>query len=144
MRLHQLPPITQRGAKRVGRGRGSGKGRYATRGVKGQKKRSRIRRALRTRYLRQLALLRGKGFKGPRRYPVTVNLGELNRFRSGSTVTVEKLVEEGLVPRQHPWGVKLLATGKLKKKLKFSSELRFSAGARRAVEEAGGEILTSS
>lgn len=141
MRLHQLPRTTQTSKKRVGRGKGSGKGRYAGRGIKGQTKRSKIKRAQLTKYIRQLPLLRGKGFKGPRRRPGVVNLDVLNRFRKGSTVTIEKLVEEGLASGKNRWGVKILNWGKLKKTLKFSSELQFSAGARQAVKEAGGEIL---
>lgn len=141
MKLHQLPKATQPSKKRVGRGRGSGKGRYAGRGIKGQTKRSRVGRAQLAQYIRQLPLLRGKGFKGRQRRPEVVSLDVLNRFRQGSTITVEKLAEEGLVSGKNRWGVKILANGELEKALKFSPELQFSAGARQAIEAAGGEIL---
>ncbi len=141
MKLHQLPSITHKKAKRVGRGRGSGKGRYSTRGVKGQTKRSKVGRAQLSLVVRQLPLLRGRGFKGSRRYPVVVDLEDLNRFRKGTTVTVERLHKEGLIPKKVPYGVKILGSGEMKKMLKFSTELKFSSGARKAIESSGGEIL---
>ena len=123
---------------RVGRGHGSGNGKTAGKGHKGQKARSGAPRP---------------GFEGGqmplyRRLPkrgftninskqiVGVNVGVLEAFDDGDVVTVETLLQEGIVrnPRD---GVKILGNGELTKKLTVKANA-FSAGAKEKIEAAGG------
>src|ERR687891_1064231 len=108
--LHTLKPAQKRQArKRVGRGMGSGKGRYSGRGIKGQKSRSGSKK-MRAGFeggpmpiYMRLGKLRGATSKdampiGPfRTYTVPVNVRDLDRFEAGAEVTPETLVEVGLI-----------------------------------------------
>ena len=125
---------------RRGRGHGSGNGKTAGKGHKGQKARSGAPRI---------------GFEGGqmplyRRLPkrgftnrntkeiVAINISELERFRSGSNVTIEKMMEVGLIkdPRD---GVKILGNGELTKKLNVKANA-FSESAKAKIEELGGTV----
>lgn len=141
MRLHNLPKITTKKAKRVGRGKGSGKGKMSGRGMKGQKARSKIKpwfEGGRLRLTQRFPFIRGRGFRGPQRKPVIVNIEKLNRFRGGSKVTVELLQKENLISQKIPYGVKILGRGELTKKLRVASDIKLSEGAKKKIEEAGG------
>src|SRR3954465_7212768 len=122
------PAQSQKDRKRVGRGIGSGKGRYSGRGIKGQKSRSGSHKmrvgfegGQMPIYMR-LGKLRGATSKdampiGPfRASTVPVNVGSLDRFDDGAEVTPESLVERGLI-KNTKTDVKLLGNGELKKKL---------------------------
>jgi large subunit ribosomal protein L15 len=143
MELNNLKP--KKGArhakKRIGRGPGSGHGKTAGRGEKGQKSRS--------------GFSRQPGFEGGqmplhRRLPkrgftnifkkeyAVVNLSDLERFDSGATVDEAALRSAGLVKGQND-GVKVLGNGKLSKKLTVSAT-KFSATAKSAIEAAGGSV----
>jgi large subunit ribosomal protein L15 len=149
MELHDLHPA--RGAKktrkRVGRGPGSGTGKTAGRGHKGQKSRSGYSR----RYGfegGQMPLVRRipkRGFYNIFRVEFqVVNLRDLERvFADGDTVSVETLVENGLV-RGGKRLVKVLGDGELKKKLTVQAH-KFSASAKAGIEKAGGscEVVAS-
>lgn len=149
MELHDLHPA--RGAKktrkRIGRGPGSGTGKTAGKGHKGQKSRSGYSR----RYGfegGQMPLVRRipkRGFYNVFRveYQV-VNLRDLERvFADGDTVSVEALVEKGLV-RGGKRLVKVLGDGELSKKLTVQVH-KYSASAKAGIEKAGGscEVVTS-
>src|ERR687883_15353 len=125
--------------KRVGRGPGSGLGKTAGRGEKGQKSRSGYSRKV--------------GFEGGqmplhRRLPkrgftnifkkeyAVVNVSDLERFDSGATIDEAALRKAGLVKGKND-GVKVLGDGKLSKKLTVSAT-KFSASARKQIEAAGG------
>ncbi len=125
---------------RRGRGHGSGNGKTAGKGHKGQKARSGAPRP---------------GFEGGqmplyRRIPkrgftnrntkdiVGINVSELERFRSGSTVTVEKMVEVGLISNPRD-GVKILGNGEFTKKLNVKANA-FSASAKEKIEALGGTV----
>ncbi|MCI0570688.1 MAG: 50S ribosomal protein L15 [Myxococcaceae bacterium] len=127
--------------KRVGRGQGSGLGKTAGRGGKGQKARS--------------GNMRFEGFEGgqsplQRRLPkfgftspnrveyAVVNVGELDRFDAGATVDLAALDARGLAKGQFA-GVKILGVGTLAKKLHVHAH-KFSATARAAIEKAGGSV----
>src|ERR687886_1231340 len=140
--LSNLKPAQRRKArKRVGRGMGSGKGRYAGRGIKGQKARSgshKMRAGFEGGqmpiYMR-LGKQRGATSKdampiGPHRtHTVPVNLRDLERvFDDGADVSLETLVEKGLI-RNTRTDVKILGTGDLEKKLKVTAHA-FSTSAR--------------
>ena len=149
MELHDLHPApgAKRPRKRVGRGPGSGNGKTAGRGHKGQKSRSGYSR----RYGfegGQMPLVRRipkRGFYNIFRVEFqVVNLKDLERvFADGDTVSVEVLVEKGLV-RGGKRLVKVLGDGELSKKLSVQVH-KFSASARAGIENAGGscEVVTS-
>jgi large subunit ribosomal protein L15 len=148
--LSNLKPAQKRRArKRVGRGLGSGKGRYSGRGIKGQKARAgshKMRPGFEGGqmpiYMR-LGKLRGPHSKdampmGPHRTStVPVNLRDLERaFEDGADVTLEALVEKGLIKNTRT-DVKILGSGELTKKLTVTAHL-FSASAHEKIEKAGG------
>ncbi len=144
------PAQSQKDRKRVGRGIGSGKGRYSGRGIKGQKSRAgshKMRAGFEGGqmpiYMR-LGKLRGATSKdampiGPfRTSTAPVNVGSLDRFDDGAEVTPESLVEKGLL-KNTKTDVKLLGNGELKKKLTIRVHA-ISATAREKVEKAGGTV----
>jgi large subunit ribosomal protein L15 len=139
--LSNLKPAQARVArKRVGRGMGSGKGRYSGRGIKGQKARAGSHKM--PIYMR-LGKQRGPYSKdampvGPHRtFTIPVNLRDLDRvFDDGSEVTLEALVEKGLIKNTRT-DVKILGQGELTKKLTVTAHA-FSATAREKIEKAGG------
>ena len=151
LNLHTLQPAQERvDRKRVGRGLGSGKGRYAGRGIKGQKSRAgshKMRAGFSGGqmpiYMR-LGKLRGSTSKdampvGPfRTYTVPVNVRDLDRFDAGAEVTPESLVEVGLI-KNTKTDIKLLGDGELAKKLTVRVHA-ISASAREKVEAAGGTV----
>ena len=143
MNLSELRPAE--GSKqsdnfRRGRGHGSGNGKTGGKGHKGQKARSGAPRI---------------GFEGGqmplyRRLPkrgftnrnskdiVAINISELERFRSGSTVTIEKMVESGRIKNTRD-GVKILGNGEFTKKLNVQANA-FSASAKEKIEALGGTV----
>ena len=149
MELHDLHPApgAKKSRKRIGRGPGSGTGKTAGKGHKGQKSRSGYSR----RYGfegGQMPLVRRipkRGFCNIFRVEFqVVNLKDLERlFADGDTVSVEMLVEKGLV-RGGKRLVKVLGDGELSKKLIVQAH-KFSASARAGIEKAGGscEVVTS-
>jgi large subunit ribosomal protein L15 len=151
LNLSNLKPAQARkDRKRVGRGLGSGKGRYSTRGLKGQKARSgsnKMRPGFEGGqmpiYMR-LGKLRGPYSKdampvGPHRtHTVAVNVRDLERFDAGTEITPESLAAEGLI-RNTRYDLKILGEGELTKKLSVSAH-NFSKTAREKIEKAGGTI----
>jgi large subunit ribosomal protein L15 len=150
--LSNLKPAQKRRArKRVGRGLGSGKGRYSGRGIKGQKSRAgshKMRAGFEGGqmpiYMR-LGKQRGPYSKdampmGPHRTStVPVNVRDLERvFDDGSEVTLEALIDKGLI-KNTKTDVKVLGQGELKKKLTVTAH-SFSASAREKIERAGGKV----
>ncbi|MBD0348223.1 MAG: 50S ribosomal protein L15 [Thermoleophilia bacterium] len=147
------PAAARRDRKRVGRGLGSGKGRYSGRGVKGQKARSGSRKmrpgfegGQNPLYMR-LGKQRGPYSKdampmGPHRTSTqAVNLRDLEeRFDDGADVALEALIEVRLIKNTRT-DVKILGTGELTKKLNVTAHA-FSAGARRKIEAAGGTAVS--
>jgi large subunit ribosomal protein L15 len=144
------PAQSRKDRKRIGRGMGSGKGRYAGRGIKGQKARSgshKMRAGFEGGqmpvYMR-MGKQRGSTSKdampiGPfRTSTVPVNVAALDRFDDGAEVTPEALVEKGLL-KNTKTDVKLLGNGDLKKKLTVRVHA-ISASAREKVEKAGGTV----
>jgi large subunit ribosomal protein L15 len=151
LNLSNLKPASPRKArKRIGRGMGSGKGRYAGRGIKGQKARSgshKMRAGFEGGqmpiYMR-LGKQRGPYSKdampiGPHRtLMVAVNVRDLERFDAGAEVTPQLLAETGLI-RNARTEVKILGQGDLSKKLTVTAHA-FSATAREKIEGAGGSV----
>jgi len=146
------PAAPPKGRKRVGRGMGSGKGRYAGRGIKGQKARTgshRMRAGFEGGqmpvYMR-MGKQRGSTSKdampvGPHRTVTQhVNVRDLERvFESGANVTPDALEAKGLI-RTLRDDVKILGEGELTKTLTVTAH-RFSQAAREKIEGAGGTVV---
>jgi large subunit ribosomal protein L15 len=151
LNLSNLKPAQARkDRKRVGRGLGSGKGRYSGRGIKGQKARSgshKMRAGFEggqmPSYMR-MGKQRGSTSKdampiGPFRTSVwSVNVRDLGRFETGTDVTPELLKEAGLI-RNLRRDVKILGQGELSAKLAVSAHA-FSKSAVEKIEAAGGSV----
>jgi large subunit ribosomal protein L15 len=145
MGLHDLKPAkgsTTR-KRRVARGIGSGMGKTATRGTKGQKARRQIPALFeggQTPIHRRLPVKKGFRNVNHKEYAI-VNLDDLQKhFDKGAEVTPELLKEKGVIGSFKD-GVKILAFGELDKKLKVSAH-KFSASAKEAIEKAGGEAIS--
>lgn len=150
MQLNQLADNAgaRRDRKRIGRGIGSGTGKTGGRGVKGQKSRSGV--AIKGFEGGQMPIYRRlpkRGFKSLNRVELAVlNLSDLQKFvelgriSEKDTVTTSLLKERSLV-RSNAAGVKILAKGVLKAKLKLEVDAA-SATAVEAIKKAGGAITT--
>jgi len=151
LNLSSLQPAQARQQrKRVGRGMGSGKGRYAGRGIKGQKSRAGSHKMPaafeggQTKLFMRIGKLRGNTSAdampiGPfRTYTQPVNLRDLDRFDAGAEVTPESLVEAGVI-KNTKVDVKILGNGEITKKLTVRVHA-ISATAREKIEQAGGTV----
>jgi large subunit ribosomal protein L15 len=143
MRLHDLKPApgSRRERKRIGRGISSGQGKTSGRGQKGQFARTPgLRHGFEGGQMplaQRLPKLRGFHNRFKKDYAV-VNVSKLSRFEPGSVVDPQVLREAGLVGNARD-GVKVLGAGRLKVKVTLRVH-RVSAGARAAVEKAGGSV----
>lgn len=143
MKLNELKYTedARRNSKRIGRGHGSGWGKTAGKGSKGQNARSGGGVALgfeggQTPIWRRLPK---RGFTNFTRKEFSiVNIELLNRFEDGTEVTPELLKQAGLV-RKELDGVKILGVGELEKKLTVKAN-KFSKSAVEAIEKAGGKV----
>lgn len=142
MKLHELKPSegSRKERNRVGRGTGSGNGKTSGRGHKGQKARSGggVRLGFEGGQLPLFRRIPKRGFTNINRKEFAiVNLDVLNRFEDGTEVTPELLVETGII-RNEKSGIKILSNGNIEKKLTVKAN-KFSAGAKEAIEAAGGK-----
>ena len=142
MKLHELQPSpgSHHSRKRVGRGPGSGHGKTATRGQKGQRARTSVNlpktfEGGQTRLTMRTPKLRGFHNRWKKRFAV-LNLTRLNRFEDGAEIRPESLLEAGII-KDVGAGIKVLGTGDLRRKLVIHAH-QFSAEARRKIEAAGG------
>lgn len=128
---------------RIGRGVGSGMGKTAGRGQKGQKARSTGLNGKMWFEGGQTPLMRRLPKRGFRRpfvdFVAEVNVGQLETFDGGATVDVEVLRERGFV-KGHPERLKVLGVGDLTKKLTVRAH-GFSKSAREKIEKAGGSAV---
>ena len=143
MNLHELRPAegSTTAKKRVGRGSGSGIGKTAGYGHKGQKARSGSKK---------------NGFEGgqmplPRRLPkrgfhnnfmkvyTVINVSDLNRFENDTVVTAELLKETGVISKIEKDGLKVLGRGELTQRLTVKAA-KVSEAAREAIAKAGGTV----
>lgn len=147
--MTQLVRIVSKRKKRIGRGYGSGKGGHTVgRGQKGQKSRGKLSvifegMKMKKSLIKRLPIRRGKGkFKGKKK-PLVVNLKVLNILPSGSEVSIDSLVERGIVDADDAkkFGVKILGNGNLQKKLVIN--LPISKSAAKKVEKLGGKVIKS-
>ena len=140
MKLQELTNENAKNRKRIGRGPGSGNGKTAGKGQKGQNARSGggVRPGFEGGQLPLFRRLSKRGFNNYnfRTVYATVNVGDLNVFEEGTTVTVELLKEAGLVKKELD-GIKILGNGELTKKLTVKAN-KFSSTAKEKIENVGG------
>lgn len=142
MKLHEMKPAVgaRKSRKRIGRGIGSGFGKTSGKGHKGQNARSGggVRLGFEGGQTPLFQRLPKRGFTNVNRkdYAI-VNLDKLNLFDEGTEVTPELLLETGVVSNAKS-GIKILGNGKLEKKLTVRAH-KFSATAKEAIEQAGGQ-----
>ena len=124
---------------RRGRGHGSGNGKTAGKGHKGQKARSgQPRIGFEGGQMPLYRRLPKRGFKNVGRAQIeTISLSDLEKFEDGADVTVETLLEKGII-RDAKDGVKILANGALTKKVNVTVNA-YSAQAKAKIEELGGK-----
>ena len=142
VKLHLLPKIGTKSAKRVGRGWGSGKGKYSGRGNKGQKSREKVKwffEGGQSKLQKRLPMIRGKGKnRSIQTDSEILNVGALEllpSIKTGDTITQEYLQKLGIIEKGQE--VKILGKGKLTKKL--TVEVLASALAIEKVKLAGGK-----
>ncbi|MHA3226422.1 50S ribosomal protein L15 [Globicatella sulfidifaciens] len=143
MQLHTLKPVagSRKERNRVGRGQGSGNGKTAGRGQKGQKQRSGggVRLGFEGGQQPLFRRLPKRGFTNiNRKEYAIVNVETLNRFEDGTTVTPALLIESGIIKNELS-GVKILGEGQLERKLTVHAA-KFSKSAGQAITAAGGSI----
>ncbi len=142
MKLHELSPApgSVKDAWRKGRGPGSGNGKTAGKGHKGQNARSGggVRPGFEGGQLPLYRKLPKRGFynRFAKEYAI-VNVEALNKFEDGETVNLEALLAAGIV-RKPLDGLKVLGNGELTKKLTVEAAI-FSATAKEKIEAAGGK-----
>ncbi|MCI9466869.1 MAG: 50S ribosomal protein L15 [Ruminiclostridium sp.] len=142
MKLHELSPVPGSNAKsyRKGRGNGSGNGKTAGRGQKGQWARSGggVRVGFEGGQMPLARRIPKRGFNNIFAKPLeAVNVSSLDKFEDGAEVTAEALLEKGILSKCQ-YGVKILGNGNLTKKLTVRANA-FSASAKAKIEEAGGK-----
>ena len=142
MKLSELkaPKGATRAPKRKGRGTASGNGTTAGRGMNGQKSRSGggVRLGFEGGQMPLYRRLPKRGFKNVGRAQIeTISLSDLEKFDDGADVTIEALLEKGII-RDAKDGVKVLGRGELDKALTVKAN-KFSATAVEKIEKAGGK-----
>ena len=142
MKLHELSPApgSAKEAWRKGRGPGSGNGKTAGKGHKGQNARSGggVRPGFEGGQLPLYRKLPKRGFKN--RFAVNyaiVNVETLNKFEDGAVVNLEALIAAGIISKPLD-GLKVLGNGEITKKLTVEASV-FSATAKEKIEAAGGK-----
>lgn len=143
MKLHELKPVegARQSRKRVGRGSGSGMGKTSGRGQKGQNARSGggVRPGFEGGQTPLFKRLPKRGFTNiNRKEYAIVNIGDLNIFKEGTIVTLDKLQKKGLVKKEYD-GLKILGNGKLEVNLTVKAN-KFSKSAEKSIVDAGGKI----
>ncbi len=143
--LHELGPNERSRFKkrRIARGIGSGMGKTATRGTKGQKARRQIHPNFeggQTPIQRRLPVKKGFRNVNHKEFAI-VNLDDLEKmFEKGAEVNPEILLKSGIIGKVQD-GVKVLGFGTLNKRLSVKAH-KFSKSARAAIEKAGGEAIS--
>jgi large subunit ribosomal protein L15 len=142
MKLHELSPApgSVKDVKRIGRGHGSGQGKTAGKGHKGQNARSGggVRPGFEGGQTTLARRIPKRGFNNIFRTEyATVNVSDLEKFVDGTVVDAELLKASGLIKKELD-GVKILGNGELTKNLTVKAA-KFSAAAKEKIEKAGGK-----
>ena len=143
MNLHELSPAAGSNTKayRKGRGAGSGNGKTAGRGHKGQWARSGggVRVGFEGGQMPLTRRIPKRGFHNIFAKPLeAINVSVLNKFEDGAVVDAKALLEKGILSKCE-YGVKILGNGSLTKKLTVQASA-FSASAKEKIEAAGGKV----
>ena len=143
MQLNTISPAegSTKKRKRIGRGPGSGHGKTATKGHKGQKARSggSVKPGFEGGQMPMQRRLPKRGFTPlTRKVYELVKVGQFEIFEAGSTVSIEELVKAGIITGVKD-GVKVLADGELTKSLTIAAH-KFSAAAKEKITAAGGTV----
>ncbi len=142
MKIHELTPAldSNKDCKRIGRGHGSGNGKTAGKGHKGQNARSGggVRIGFEGGQMPLARRIPKRGFNNifATKYAI-VNVSDLNKFKDGTVVDTELLVASGLVKKVND-GVKILGNGEITAKLTVKAA-KFSQSAVEKIEKAGGK-----
>ncbi len=144
MRINELKPAegSVSKSKRLGRGIGSGLGKTSGKGHKGQNARSGggVRPGFEGGQMPLIRQLPKIGFTNNfRKVYTTINVGELEVFDNGTTVSVELLKSKNIISKIEPYGLKVLGNGNLTKKLNVQAA-KFTDGAAKKITAAGGTI----
>ncbi len=143
MKIHELTPApdSNKDVKRIGRGHGSGNGKTAGKGHKGQNARSGggVRIGFEGGQMPLARRIPKRGFNNifATKYAI-VNVGDLNKFKDGAVVDTELLKAAGLVKKVND-GVKILGNGELTANLTVKAA-KFSQSAIEKIEKAGGKV----
>jgi len=141
MQLHEMKSAQKSvNRKRKGRGMATGNGKTSGRGHGGQNSRSGggVRVGFEGGQMPLVRRVPKRGFNNIFAKPLdAINLGQLEQFRSGSTVDLDKMIEKGLLSKSK-YGVKILANGDFSKKLTVKAKA-FSKEAVTKIEAAGGK-----
>lgn len=144
MKLESLPKIVAKDKRRVGRGHGSGRGKTAGRGTKGQKARGKIPARFEGGALpliKRLPFRRGRGRnKVFKKKPIVINVKVLNILPKNTVVDLQALIDKHIVEEKDAryYGVKILGDGEISVPLKI--KLPCSKGAKKKIETAGGHV----
>ncbi|PJI08895.1 MULTISPECIES: 50S ribosomal protein L15 [Clostridium] len=142
MKLHELKPAegSKKSPKRIGRGTGSGWGRNAGKGENGQNARSGggVRPGFEGGQMPLYRRLPKRGFTNIFAKTITaINVDRLNVFEDNTEVTIDALINKGIIKKVND-GVKILGNGELKKKLIVKVN-KYSESAAKKIEAAGGK-----
>lgn len=144
MNLTKLDKITTKKKRRIGLGHGSGRGKTAGRGTKGQKARNSVPLDFEGGALpliKRMPFLRGKGRNFPlQQKPIIINVGALNFLPKNSIVDLENLAKHHLVRLEtaKAYGIKILGDGNLQ--VPLTVRLPVSKGAGEKIKQAGGTV----
>lgn len=143
MKLENLPKTTEEKKKRLGQGHGSGRGKTAGRGTRGQKARNKIPLDFEGGALpliKRLPFMRGKGKNKAFRKRIIVNLKALNFLKKDSIVDLHTLIKNKIVREKdaRTYGVKILGDGEIL--IPLTIKLPISKRAALKVEKIGGKI----
>ncbi|OGG15970.1 50S ribosomal protein L15 [Candidatus Gottesmanbacteria bacterium RIFCSPHIGHO2_02_FULL_39_14] len=142
--LSKLPKIKENRKKRLGQGHGSGKGKTAGRGTKGQKSREKISTSIKlagVSFVKRLPLFRGKGrHKRISSKPLVINIKDLADLTENTVIDLDFLVKKRLVKKDQAqaFGIKILGEGSLK--IPLIVKLPTSKNASKKIEKAGGKV----
>ena len=142
MNLNELAPVmgSTHVGKRKGRGAGTGNGKTAGRGHKGQKARSggTVRTGFEGGQMPLARRIPKRGFNNIFAKPLTaVNVAVLNKFEDGTVVNAQALLNEGII-HDCPYGLKFLGNGTVTAKVTVQAAA-FSESAKEKIEQAGGK-----
>jgi len=144
MELNKLSKLTEKQKRRLGQGHGSGRGKTAGRGTKGQNSRNKVPLFFEGGALpliKRLPYRRGKGRnKVFKNRPISVNVKALNLLKKDTVVDLKSLVDNQIIDQKDAalYGVKILGDGELS--VALTVKLPVSKGAEKKIIKAGGKI----